>query len=229
MAKALSQVYTTIRGSVGGVTYTANSYHPIVIRSRTAPVNPKTNTQERWRESFGRAIAEWRGFPTAGRVAWNGYAESLEYSGPTGSYNVPGRQAFVGPRTMLNVAEASGEVVTSIDTAPPAGVGRYLDVFILNLDAGEGELSFDVSNLGLLDVLIYAQISRPMDYSRERFGGPFQPGQFVAVATGSIEGVTFSGLSDARYWMRVSGVTTSEYNIMYPGRTVRKDVVPVAP
>lgn len=220
MAKALSQVYTAIRGSVGGVTYTANSYHSIIARARVAPANPRTNNQEQWREAFRAAVGDWVGLSSGERTAWNDYALSLTGSGGTGSYAIPGRQAFIGARSVLRRAMIGGQVVTPIDTAPPAGSGYYNDVFILNLAASPGELSFDVNNFGGEDLLLYSRLSPALDATRNYWSGPWPRRSFDTCDSGNVTTVTLTGLTGGRYFLRVSGVTLTGGNRMYTGRTV---------
>ena len=227
MAKALSQVYTAIRGSVGGVTYTANSYHSIVARSRVAPTNPRTGVQQAWRAAFAGAVGDWRIAASADRQAWDEYAASQTHSGPTGSYNVPGRQLYIGARAFLRRAEQMGQTVVMADDAPAPGSGPYTDYWTF-IAATDTTLTLTFHNTGSEDLLIYGQRSDGYSVSRDRFGGPYRGGIFVEVAAGTDKDIEFTGLQPlTRYWVRVSGVTLT--NRLVLGRSVRKDTAAPTP
>lgn len=229
MAKALSQVYTTIRGSVGGATYTANSYHSIVVRARVAPTNPRTGVQQAWRSAFASAVSDWRELPSASRQSWDEYALSQSGSGPTGSYDVPGRQLFIGARSFLRRAEQMGVVVDFDAPVPAPGSGPYMD-FWSSIDSTADSITLTFTNYGSENVLLYAQRSGGYDVSRLRFSGPFKGGSFVEVAADDSEDVVFTGLSPlTRYWVRMSGVTLTTGNRLLVGRMLRKDTGAPAP
>ncbi len=230
MAKALSQVYSAIRGSVGGVTYTANSYHSIIARARVAPTNPRTGPQQAWRAAFTAAVDDWRSFTPTVQSGWDEYAHTLKGSGPTGTYDIPGRQAFIGARSFVRRAEQTGLEVAGIDQAPPPGSGVYGDVFI-TVSEDPGSITFTLDNFGTEGVLLYVQRSRGFTRSRTVFSGPYLPGQFVEIDAESEDDVTFSGLEPARYWFKFSGVTTTTGNRLVVGRSIRKDLAegPPAP
>lgn len=223
MAKALSQVYTAIRGSVGGVTYTANSYHSIIARARVAPTNPRTGAQQAWRSAFAAAVGDWRSFEPTVQAGWSEYAHTLSGSGPTGSYDIPGRQAFIGARSFVRRAEQTGLAVTGTDQAPAPGSGVYGDIFVSVTEA-PGVITFTLDNFGTEDVLLYVQRSRGFSRSRNVFTGPYLPGQFIEISAESSDDVTFSGLEAARYWLKLSGVTMTNGNRLVIGRSTRKDL-----
>jgi hypothetical protein len=100
MARALSQVYTIIRGSVGGITYLSNQYHQIIARARTAPTQPVSEWRTAIKTAFSFANGLWTGIAQSQRDRWQTYAAGTPYSGPLGSYTVPGRIMFIAIFTL---------------------------------------------------------------------------------------------------------------------------------
>lgn len=97
----LSQVYTIARGSVGGITYTANQWHQLIARARTSPVQPGTPFQTGIKSAFDIADDDWRVLSEPVKDDWRNYAQTCTYQGPLGSYTVPGRQLFIGTTALV--------------------------------------------------------------------------------------------------------------------------------
>lgn len=95
MARLLSPIVSIMRGSVGGITFTANTFHQIVARARTAPVQPGTNYQSMIRSAFTTASVAWRQMTEPNRQLWREYAKTVTYTGPLGTYQIPGRSMFI--------------------------------------------------------------------------------------------------------------------------------------
>jgi hypothetical protein len=94
--RMLSQLATVARGSVGGVTFTANQHHAIVCRARVSPVNPMTQRQSQMRAAFGDAQSLYEALSAADKLAWQDYADTLTFEGPLGNYSVTGRSVCLG-------------------------------------------------------------------------------------------------------------------------------------
>lgn len=94
MAKISSHIWSTARGSVGGITYFTTPSGQIIARQRTAPVNPNTNRQEEMRGAFNFAATLWVSLSRAQREAWQAYAETCTFVGPQNNYHISGRQMF---------------------------------------------------------------------------------------------------------------------------------------
>lgn len=213
MAKFLSQVYTVIRGSVGGITYTANQFQALIARARVSPVNPNTVRQTLIRSAFSGAEQLWQNLTDLARQGWEDYADTLVFTGPTGNYSVPGRQVFVGNiATAIYLNGVLGSPV-AIVTTPPVIPG------FLNLDAVNSTTFITPASTGIAltatqngaeDVVLYAGRSFAFNPSRNRFKGPMlsQTLASVTIAAPGSAILAFAGLAvDMIYFTNPRGIT----------------------
>jgi hypothetical protein len=113
--RMLSQIATQIRGSVGGLCFTANRFYPIVGRARQGPKRIMTNYQVNIRSAMSGAIAAWNALTPASRGAWQTYASSVPFTGPLGVYYITGLNMFIRSfilLTYMNTRFAAGLVDT---------------------------------------------------------------------------------------------------------------------
>lgn len=211
MAKFLSQVATIIRGSVGGITFTATKDAPLVMRSRTAPKNSRTNSQTHIRSAFTGSAQAWKELSDADRALWNDYAASLTYSKPTGNYTPSGRQAFMSGYTLQTYLKYNIEPSLTLDDSPPILDG-FLDIGNWSADApaiaGTG---FDLNGTYLGDeaIAIFYNISRKFDPTRNLYAGPWRKGDgAVELITGPAGiNIPIDGLVDGGvYFVSIRGV-----------------------
>lgn len=213
MAKILSSVWSVIRGSIGGTTYSANQFHQIIARARTAPVNPNTSKQTAARSAFSGAVQLWNTLSIADRQGWEDYADTLVYVGPLGPITVPGRDVFIGNLQVALFLNGQVGFPAVIDTTPPVIPG-FLNIenvlpipFTPIMATG---VSFSFTQNGVEDVIGYSLRSFMFGNSRNRFKGPFLSNtlqQVTVVAPGS--GVMdFEGLvEDGKYFMNPRFIT----------------------
>lgn len=211
MARFLSQLVTVIRGSIGGITFTASPPHALVARARVAPVQPNTTDQAIIRSCFTGAIGRWAALTQPDRDVWKVYADTVQYSGPLGPYTLTGRQIMIAGVSLALWYLNKGVGVTAVDAAPPIGVGA-IQLENLAVDApgavGTGfNISGTVASTGSICVGIEA--SRPFNPTRQRFKGPFNPatlaGALVA-GPGSFSVDLLGLVADLRYFIRVRAV-----------------------
>lgn len=203
----LSQVYTKARGSVGGITYTANQHHSLIARARTTPTDPGSQAQGVMRQSFSAAAAAWKGLSGAERQAWEDYADSLTYPNPMGPIDMPGRQVMMGNISWLKYLLARGTVFTTQeDTAP--SIPGFLAMNPLSIGvAGPASTGFTVSigNFNTEDVLATIQLSRAFDATRNTYHGPFRPTtlQTQVVVSGTTGGlIVVAGVDDDVFFVK---------------------------
>lgn len=210
--KGLSQLFTVMRGSIGGVTFTANASQSIVARARVSPVNPSTAAQTDIRTAFSFAIQRWESMDQAERDGWQDYAESLVWEGPTGSYDVPGRGVWLANASFLQFLTNSGLAALTIFDTPPAVTGFAKFDLIQSQDPGLPGTGFDLNLLQTtgvaMDVLI--NISLGFNPTRNRFKGPWADPQtrYVQLASGVTANIAIDELVEGQaYFFRVRGVT----------------------
>ncbi|MCK5292688.1 MAG: hypothetical protein KAR39_11820 [Thermoplasmata archaeon] len=212
MARLLSIIASVIRGSTGGLTYTANQFHQIVVRARTAPVNPNTTNQTTIRSAFNVASQAWKVMATPIREAWAEYAASLTYEGPLGPYSMPARQVCIGNLALAGYI-AARELYALVPSVASPVIPGFLDVGNISVGpAGAGETGFIVSveNPNLFDVVYFAQRSVQFGTSRYRFKGPYLSETDIAIkgVTETTTPLTFYGLvKDAIYFVHIRAIT----------------------
>lgn len=200
MARLLSLVASAIRGSTGGLTYTANQYHPIVVRARVSPVQPLTNYQQFARMGCSNAETIWKGLTENQKRAWNTFASTVNFVGPLGSYTVPGRTLFFGWKGLDEYLQARGVTFTSRVATAPTYAGRIPEPSILVVGPpGEGTgIRIDGVNLSSQTVHYVGMISRAFNNSRNTFKGPFDASTLVTdldIPNGSAFQIEFTGLT----------------------------------
>lgn len=212
MAKFLSHVYTIIRGSVGGITYTANQFGQLIARARTSPVNPQTNNQTLIRSAFTQGSGFWKQLTDAQRSGWNAYAQTLEYQSPLGPYNVPGRNVFIAMSAIVGYVNLREPGTLTVSLSPPS-VGGFLDVGDIHVDdtsAGETGFAVSVSNFTGEDVVVYMERSIGFNASRVSPPSKFDSSTFVldTVSASTSALIEFNDLvEDAVYFVKLRAVS----------------------
>lgn len=108
-----------MRGSAGGITITRNRFGSY-LRSRTKPVNPKSQRQVAIRVIMMYLAEQWRESPMTDliRIAWQTYADSITWTNKLGeSVTLTGFNAFVACNAAI--LSVGGDLVT----AAPAALG----------------------------------------------------------------------------------------------------------
>ena len=213
MAKILSQLGSVIRGSIGGITFSANQFHQIIARAKTAPVNPNTSKQSAIRSAFSGAVSLWSSASSALRQQWNDYAATLVFDGPLGAYSVPGRDVFIANISVALYLQSQTGTPAVVDTTAPTFPG-FLNIqnvtpASFTVPASTG-VSFSFTQSAAEDVIGYAERSFAFGQSRERFKGPFLSNTLDSVTVvGPGSGIMdFSGLTvDLKYFMNPRFIT----------------------
>ena len=186
----LSQVYTIARGSVGGITYTANQWHQLIARARTSPVQPGTPFQTGIRTAFDGADGSYRLLSAADKDDWEFYAQTCVYTGPLGNYTVPGRQLFIGTIALVQYADnIPGAPAIQTITTPPLIAGWYNPGQVLvGLYGGVSQgIAIDVTNPTDDPGIAVVDVSIAFNTTRNRYKGPWiSPAKTViAVSAGA--------------------------------------------
>ena len=208
-----SQVYVIARGSVGGVTYTANQFHQLIARARTAPVNPKTTRQTEIRSAFSGAAELWKQATAAVRLGWNDYASTLIFEGPLGQYTVPGRQVFLGNLgTAIYLQSRVAAPAAILDTAPV--LPGFLDIENVTTQAPAGPavtgVAMSFTQNGSENAIGFCQRSVGWNPTRNRFKGPFltETLDFASVVAPASGFIDFVGLETGlAYFMNPRFIT----------------------
>lgn len=172
MAIISSHIWSTARGSVGGITYLTTPSGQIIARQRTIPVNPNTSQQTVIRSCFAGEVQQYALLSTLQQDLWDTYAEFLG-QGKTG------RQTYLANVTLARY-------MNQLAAGQPA-FGR---------DAPLTPVSFDIQNVGVAtpvsaaftgiamsstndtgyDGDVLSNWQGPFNSARARFKGPWGPG-----------------------------------------------------
>lgn len=212
--KLTSPLGSVMRGSVCGLTFTANGYQNIVVRQRVAPVNPKTPNQETMRLAFSAMSTAWKALTQAQRDGWNDYAKSVWFPGPTGDYQITGRNMFMSNLGLITYINNRGLDTITVSVAPPSveGVPSWASASVGAPSTSGTGICVSLGNTCGYPMNYFITISPAFDPSRERFKGPFLSASAVSdeIADSSSDDVDFLGLTlGERYFVRIVGVTTS--------------------
>lgn len=201
----------TIRGSVGGLTYSANQFAQIIMKNRIAPVQPNTTAQTLVRSCMNAASIAWEGLSPANRDLWDLYATTVSYQGAQGSYNITGRDIFIAGFSLQTMAYTMGVTGQVANTAPPVIGGKLVLAGIepgTYVTPGTG-IAANINNYATEAVSILINVSPAQNPTRMRYKGPWDNSKTVwvpAAATTSIV-TEVSGLVAAKvYFMRIRAV-----------------------
>ena len=212
MAKILSHVWSSISGSVGGITYLNGPHAAIIARARVTPVQPGSTFQSQMRASMNGASAGWEFLSEAIQILWQAYAETCTFQGKQGNYTVTGRSLYMAGRSLQLYCALRGLYVPNVvgtapitngfllpsgfDIVPPVGVGTGIHI----------RFNADLQD----DTAFFTQISGQKEVTRNFWKGPWQTrdDKVTVVAAGAAGGVDYLNLSDTkRYFVRVKAVS----------------------
>jgi hypothetical protein len=212
MARGQSLVWAILRGSTGGLTYFSNQYHQLVVRARTAPVQPNTALQTAIRSAMSGASIRWKDqLDDTDRHNWDLYAQTVEYQGPVGPYKVPGRQLYIAGRGLADFMLYQGQGGIIVTDAVPSEPGFYVLDNVVSSDPLAPSTGFNIviNNYGTHDIAIIAQCSAPFNVTRNRFKGPWDTAinQYVLGDAETSLVIPFTELNvGMRYFWRVRAV-----------------------
>lgn len=210
--KFLSQVYTIARGSVGGITYTANQYHQLIARARTSPVNPGSSLQTAIRSAFTGTETLWKALDQRARDDWDLYARGTPRQNPLGPITLTGRtfmRGVVGLREYM--IGSLGTIFTSSDLAPVTpGMLNLSNVGAIAPGGPSTGVSITwVNPLGNPAINVFCQVSGAFEPTRQFYKGPWDTSKNTAAATPAGAGgfKEFLGLEvDKAYFMRIRAI-----------------------
>lgn len=209
--KFLSQVYTIARGSVGGITYTANQYHQLIARARTSPVNPGSTLQTAIRSAFSGAETLWKALTDIDRSRWDDYAALTPRQNPLGPITLTGRTFMRGIISLREyIATNLAIVFTDVDTAPGTpGMLNITNVLPVDPLPGTGVGISWGNPLANPDIVVMAQLSPGFNPTRNSYKGPWDTlaNQAVETPAGASGTASFIGLTlGLAYFMRIRAI-----------------------
>jgi hypothetical protein len=182
MAKVVSPVWSSIRGSICGTTYLTTSAGQIIARQRTRPTQPVTNNRTAIKNAFTEAVADWALLSDADQAAWQAWA--IAHTGRSGRHEMIGGKSIL--RYCAELPFPTGPVIVAGDKCP-----EFSTTPSMTLVAGPPALpgtgiSVKITNTGAVAVYGVIEISQAFGVSRHYWKGPWnvltQQGGAIAAA-----------------------------------------------
>lgn len=172
--KFKSALMTDASGSIGGMTASRNR-GGLYLRSRVAPVDPNTASQNAVRNAFAQLASQWASLlTTSQREAWDEYADQVEIPNPFGD---PKQVSGINMYCRSNAPRIQADL-ERVDDAPTVNnTGEFTSVdAVVTAVSDDVQIDFDdtdpwVGETGS-SMLVYA--SRPQDLSINFFRGPYR-------------------------------------------------------
>lgn len=211
MAKVLSHVWSTISGSVGGITYFNGPHAAIIARSRVNPVQPSTLFQSQVKSAWNGANGVWEGLTSTEQALWDDYALTVTHQGKQGNYTVTGRSMFMAGRSLQNyILLRLFTTPTFVVTAPATNGFLLPSGFNVQAPGSTGTgIGISVTADLVDDTYVYISVSGAFDKERHFWKGPWASRDAVAqiVPAGTSVVINILGLSVGKfYFVRVKCV-----------------------
>lgn len=172
--KFYSQVYSSVSGSVGGLTY-AHNQGGMYARGRAIPTNPNSVQQQALRNAMGILTTAWNQTLTvAQRLAWSVFATNVPLLDRLGQSRTISALAWYIKANSIRLQSG----LTRIDAAPVVFELATLTLPVLTLTPASGSASLAFTNTDAWAgevggaLLVYA--SRPQNPSINYFNGPYR-------------------------------------------------------
>lgn len=179
--KFLSPVYSSVSGSVAGLTY-AHNQGGLYVRARRVPTNPNTEPQQAIRSAVAFLTDAWTNSLTSGQKdSWELYAFNTPTLNRLGILTKKsGQNMFI--RGNVARAQAGEEII--LDAPTVFDLGAFTQPFSLAADASLNQVSFAFTTGDAWanedGALLFVYQSRPQNGTRRFFKGPYQLATTIA-------------------------------------------------
>lgn len=206
MAKIISPVWSTIRGSIAGTTYLTTPSGQIVGRQRTKPTQPVSQYRTAIRNAFTEAVADWAALGAPERTDWNLWAGA--YTGRSGRHEFIAAKAFLRYGNELPVLDTP--VIVGNDRAPLYGSGPTFSMSVGARSSPGTGVGVTIKNQGIMECWFMIEISPAFGLTRSYWKGPWNmlltAGKAVDAAGQETVDITV-GAAGQRVFVRVRGVS----------------------
>jgi len=214
-----SQLITQASGSIGGTTFTRNSFSSLICRARSMPVNPGTNQQGNIRSAFTNAVTVWESLLTdSERSDWTNWAHTLTLKNRLGEdYTPSGRQMFIAFWSANQYAYLRGLDPTPPLVAAPTVMGSLLEPSVQVVAPAAAGVGFGLSiaNASGSNTFFYSARSIALSNGRNFWKGPYDTDslQWVSIDNNDTGVIEFLDLTDGyRYAYYLRGYVGSAGN-----------------
>lgn len=208
MAKLISTIFSSMRGSIAGTTFLTTPAGQIIGRQRTKPVQTPTTYRTYIKDALIEMVAVWNSLNASERQKWNDWAAA----NPPGS----GRHQFLAAQAFQRFG----------DLLSPTGWTAIIDHFIAPefnghpsftlqaipyLGAGNTGITVSVKNTAGKSCHYLLEISPGLSPARNYWKGPWLPAYTLGdvIAGGATAPTDFDGLTAGlKYFVRVRALST---------------------
>ncbi len=211
MAIGISHLFSSMSGSVAGITYFRNRYAAIVMRERVTPVDPGTAFQVLVRTRMSAAVSWWQSLSADDRQSWEIYAEGTPWVNSLGNdVRLTGFNMYLSTR--LAVIHINPAIVPALLNTACCVPGLNIRPQISFSPCSGGTAGFNVNIINphpTDNMRVGVQISTAQNTSINFWKGPYSPRDYVS--SGSIPpgfGTVFAYkflIAGKRYFLRVRG------------------------
>jgi hypothetical protein len=209
MAIIVSPVWSSIRGSICGITYLTTPAGAIIARQRVKPVNPNSPAQIAVRSGLTGALVAWESATPAQRSDWDAWVL-------TQSIYRSGREAFIASYTLGAYVNSITPGSVVLGQAAPTNPGILLISDVLPATytpLADTGVSFSVQNNETESVAYLCQLSSGFPETRNYWTGPWNTvkNQIIISGAGPINTIIdFNGLPvDLRFFMKVRAISVA--------------------
>lgn len=208
MAKIVSPVWSSARGSIAGTTYLTTAAGQIIARQRTKPTNAPSVMRNFIKGALSYAAQQWSAISAVYRTAWDNWAVA--------NTTQTGRQVFMGAQTLHKFANDSGPAgwtSPAINLVAPDFSGHPSVTLTPKsyTSASSTGVKMEVGNFSPHTVSTLLEISPPQSVTTNFYKGPWDTTKTAGVTctASTSQGVWFSGLTGGqRYFVQARGMTS---------------------
>lgn len=219
MAKFLSQIWTSVSGSIGGITFFNGRHGHMVARSRTIPTNPQSTPQTQIRTAWSNAQGLWVNATPAQRDKWDDYAATVIYQGPAGSYTIGGRERMLATISLASYLNTVFGETIPLTASAPRDIGWMLLSNLETHDPLIPSIGFDLilGNPNDHDMVVHIKISQALPQTINSWKGPWDTPRATVASVPALSSATvsFTDLEDEKvYFLEVRAISdTVEHRI----------------
>ncbi len=176
MAKFISQVYSDIKGSVGGITYQKGNSGIQTVRSKPIAPRSGSNFSGMSTNALQEANALWKSLSKVLQDGWHIYAQSVLYSDAIGNYFLDGRDLFLSNHSFINYAISRNRFDGSVSLAAPRLPGWFKvgPIIVTAWMTGGFGVRLFITNPHPFQIYAYVWRSQPLKLTVNNFYGNYK-------------------------------------------------------
>jgi hypothetical protein len=219
MAKIVSPVWSSARGSICGITYLTTSSGQIIARQRTRPVETPSNFRTWIKSAMQQRAAHWNSLSALQRANWDLFAIVNGFQ--------TGRLAYLAGTVFMQFVTNTGlaGAVTGLrDDAPDTNNFPQCSISTTTpVIANNDSVAVKITNSGPQRVMQYIEVSPGFNAARNFYKGPWDTSRSFAgtLASGVSALVEFHGLNPGERYFIKARIATDDVTVGLRGNTLQ--------